>query len=93
MVIRLKKIKSEVVAQRAVSEAEYIIKTGCTIRECAKHFGVSKSTCHKDIKFRLPEESRSLTLSIRGVLDEHIKLRAMRGGLATQEKYRQAKKG
>lgn len=86
-------VKSDAVAKRAIEEAEYMLKTGCTVRECAKHFGVSKSTCHKDISFRLPDESHSLTLGIREILDDHLKLRSFRGGIATQEKYRQAKKG
>lgn len=85
--------RASVVAERAVKEAEYIAKTKCTVRECAKRFGISKSTCHKDMTVILPEESTSLTKEIRDVFKDHIEVRAMRGGLATQEKFRQAKKG
>lgn len=86
-------VKADAIAKRAIEEAQYILSTGCTVRECAKHFGVSKSTCHKDISMRLPDESHSLTTSIREILDDHLKIRSIRGGLATQEKFRQAKKG
>lgn len=85
--------KASVIAERAVKEAEYIARTKCTVRECAKHFGISKSTCYKDMTVILPEESISLTKEIRDVFKDHIEVRAMRGGFATQEKFRQAKRG
>ena len=39
--------------ERAVACAKYMIETGCTVRACAAHFGVSKSTVHKDVSERL----------------------------------------
>ena len=65
------------IEERATLIALYIIETGCTVRQAAKKFGVSKSTVHKDCTERLPEINRSLSKSER-----HI-----RGGLATREKY------
>ena len=35
--------------RRARSCAEYILSTGATVRACANHFGISKSTVHKDV--------------------------------------------
>ncbi|MDE6867905.1 MAG: sporulation transcriptional regulator SpoIIID [Clostridia bacterium] len=31
---------------RILAEAEYIIKTNSTVRACANHFSISKSTVH-----------------------------------------------
>ena len=39
--------------KRACELAVYIIETEATVRMAAQHFGVSKSTVHKDIAFRL----------------------------------------
>ena len=39
---------------RARELAVYIIETRTTIRQAAKHFGLSKSTVHKDLSERLP---------------------------------------
>ena len=36
---------------RARELAVYIIETRTTIRQAAKHFGLSKSTVHKDLVF------------------------------------------
>ena len=64
-----------------------IIETGCTVRQAAKKFGVSKSTVHKDCTERLPEINHSLSESVRHVLDINKSERHIRGGLATREKY------
>ena len=34
--------------ERAVQLGEYIIRTGATVRDAAKRFGLSKSSVHKD---------------------------------------------
>lgn len=36
----------EYIAERVKKEGEYIAETGCTVRVCAAHLGVSKSTVH-----------------------------------------------
>ena len=33
--------------------AEYVIDTGATVRAAASHFGISKSTVHKDLAYKL----------------------------------------
>ena len=43
----------EYMERRALACARYILDTGCTVRACAAHFGVSKSTVHKDVTERL----------------------------------------
>ena len=44
---------------RARELAVYIIETRTTIRQAAKHFGLSKSTVHKDLTERLPLANRA----------------------------------
>ena len=44
---------TEPMEKRACELAVYIIETGATVRAAARHFGISKSTVHKDITCRL----------------------------------------
>lgn len=37
------------IEERAVEIANYIIENNTTVRYAAKHFGISKSTVHKDV--------------------------------------------
>ena len=76
------------IEQRACELAVYIIETGATVRSAAKHFGVSKSTVHKDLSQRLPQCNKSLYKQVRPVLEQNKAERHIRGGLATREKYR-----
>lgn len=76
------------IEHRACELAVYMIETGATVRAAAKHFGVSKSTVHKDLSQRLPEYSASLYNQVRRILDENKAQRHIRGGIATREKYR-----
>ena len=66
----------------------YIIETRATIRPAARHFGLSKSTVHKDLSERLPLVNRALYLSVREILDRNKAERHIRGGLATRKKYK-----
>lgn len=34
------------ISERVIKEAEYIIEAKSTVRACAKHFKISKSTVH-----------------------------------------------
>ena len=45
--------------------AEYVIDTGATVRNTAIHFGVSKSTVHKDLTSRLKYINPSLYKSVK----------------------------
>lgn len=72
---------------RAIEEAEYIVATGCTVRECAKHFGVCKSTVHKDVTERMQLAGSKLTNAVRVVLATNKREAARRGGRTTQERY------
>lgn len=72
--------------------AVYVIETGATVRTAAKHFGISKSTVHKDLSQKLRHTDYALYLQVRKVLDKNKQERHIRGGLATREKYRAYKK-
>ena len=41
------------IEERACDLAVYIIENKTTVRKAAKHFGISKSTVHKDLTERL----------------------------------------
>lgn len=54
--------------QRAQELAVYVIENRATIRAAAKHFGISKSTVHKDLSERLYDCNRSLYSQVREIL-------------------------
>ena len=74
--------------ERAERLALYIIENRTTVRAAAHKFGISKSTVHKDLAERLPLFNRTLYLQVKGVLDENKAERHIRGGIATQRKYK-----
>jgi putative DeoR family transcriptional regulator (stage III sporulation protein D) len=78
---------AETIEERACELAVYIIETGATVRTAAQHFGVSKSTVHKDLSQRLPQYNKLLYQQVRQVLDVNKAQRHIRGGLATRKKY------
>ena len=75
------------IEERAMEIARYIIDNNTTVRQAAKHFGISKSTVHKDVTERLVQVNQSLAAEARKVLDVNKSERHIRGGLATREKY------
>ena len=79
---------SDTIEERACELAVYIIETGATVRSAASHFGISKSTVHKDLQQRLPRCNRTLYQQVRQVLDLNKAERHIRGGMATRQKYR-----
>lgn len=76
------------IEDRAVELAQYIIDTRATVRAAAKHFGVSKSTVHKDLSERLERVDEELYKKVKDVLDFNKSQRHIRGGLATRKKYK-----
>ena len=74
--------------ERACELAVYMIETGATVRAAAQHFGISKSTVHKDLSQRLPRYNQVLYKQVRQVLDANKQERHIRGGMATQRKYK-----
>ncbi|MBQ1947174.1 MAG: sporulation transcriptional regulator SpoIIID [Clostridia bacterium] len=72
---------------RAVRLAEHMLKTRCTVRMAAEHFGISKSTVHKDLTERLKNIHKALYREVRQLLEENKAERHIRGGMATKRKY------
>ena len=79
---------SDTIEERACELAVYMIETGATVRAAARHFGISKSTVHKDLQQRLPQYNRILYDQVRQVLDINKQQRHIRGGIATRKKYK-----
>ena len=75
------------IEERAMEIARYIIDNNTTVRQAAKHFGISKSTVHNDVTERLAQVNPSLAAETRKVLDINKSERHIRGGMATKEKY------
>jgi putative DeoR family transcriptional regulator (stage III sporulation protein D) len=78
---------TDTIEKRACQLAVYMIETGATVRTTAKHFGISKSTVHKDLTQRLRQYNRVLYEQVRLILEENKAQRHIRGGMATREKY------
>ena len=78
---------ADTIQMRACELAVYIIETGATVRKAAKHFGISKSTVHKDLCQRLPMYNRRLYEQTRLILETNKAQRHIRGGIATKKKY------
>ncbi len=72
---------------RILKEAEYIVETNSTVRAAAGHFGISKSTVHKDVTERLKDIDKELFGEVRKVLNKNLSERHLRGGIATKNKY------
>ena len=79
---------SDTIEERACELAVYMIETGATVRAAAHHFGISKSTVHKDLQQRLPRYNQTLYEKVRKVLDINKQQRHIRGGMATRKKYK-----
>ena len=74
--------------ERARRLAVYMIESGGTVRSAADHFGISKSTVHKDLCDVLPRASPALYTQVRELMDRNKSERHLRGGMATKEKYK-----
>lgn len=72
---------------RAVMLGRYIAENKATVRAAAKHFGISKSTVHKDVSERLRIDDPVLFEKVKDILEINKQERHIRGGLATKRKY------
>ena len=81
---------SDTIEERVCQLAVYVIENGATVRGAAQHFGISKSTVHKDLCQRLPHCDPLLFRQVRIVLDQNRRERHIRGGMATRRKYKGA---
>lgn len=76
------------IIERATQLAEYIIERRATVRDAAKVHNISKSTVHKDVTERLRDIDKILYDKVKVVLDVNMAERHIRGGIATQTKYK-----
>ena len=77
--------------ERSEVIARYVIETKDTVRGAAAHFGMSKSTVHKDLAYKLKYYNSSLYKSVKEILDLNKSERHLRGGEATRKKYQNKK--
>ena len=73
--------------ERAELLAEYVIENKATVRTAARHFGISKSTVHKDLSVRLCYTNALLYSEVKKILELNKAERHIRGGEATRRKY------
>ena len=76
---------------RAEEIGKFVSDTGATVRAAALRFGVSKSTVHKDLTWRLKMQNPILYQQVQSVLRINKEERHKRGGNATRLKYLAAK--
>ena len=79
---------TDTIEERACRLAVYMIENGATVRAAAKHFGISKSTVHKDLQQRLQKSNPALYQQVRHILERNKQERHIRGGMATRRKYK-----
>ena len=70
---------------------DYVLEVGATVRMAAAHFGISKSTVHKDLSYKLKYVNPALYHSVKAVLNTNKSQRHIRGGEATRKKYLRAR--
>lgn len=75
------------ISKRVYQEALYLVKNNKTIRDTARQFNVSKSTVHKDIQQKLSSIDKNLYIRAQEVLDYNAKVKHIRGGESTKQKY------
>ncbi len=73
--------------ERSELLAEYVIDRKATVRSAAMHFGVSKSTVHKDLTYKLRYINPGLYKEVKEILEINKSQRHLRGGEATRKKY------
>ena len=78
--------------ERAVTLGKYIVNTGATVRVCAKKYGISKSTVHKDVSDRLKFVDPALYSDVKTILEKNKAERHIRGGIATKNIYKKLRK-
>ena len=65
----------------------YLVENKATVRAVAAHFGISKSTVHKDVTQTLRFVNKGLFEEVQKVLLKNKEERHIRGGQATKLKY------
>ena len=74
--------------ERCVTLGTYLVENKATVRAVAAHFGISKSTVHKDVTQTLKSVNKPLYQQVKEILNVNKCERHLRGGEATRKKYR-----
>lgn len=82
---------SEAIRDRVLYSAKIMVNNRLTVRDVAKIVGISKSTVHKDLTEKLKTIDEFLYDEIALLLDYNKKIRHIRGGQKTKEKYEMLK--
>lgn len=77
------------IKERTLEIAKHIKETEDTIRATAKIYNLSKSTVHNDLSKRLKYYDSGLYRCVQKILDKNFEEKHIRGGLATQQKYKE----
>ena len=80
-------MKRTFLKERCELLGEYVTENQVTVRAAALHFGISKSTVHKDLTWRLKHINPALYVEVKRILDVNKSERHLRGGEATRKKY------
>lgn len=78
---------NEAIRERVLYSAKIMVNDRLTVREVAKIIGISKSTVHKDLTEKLKTIDEFLYDEIVLLLEYNKKIRHIRGGQKTKEKY------
>ena len=78
----------EDIVKRVFELAEYVSRTGATVRETAKVFDMTKSTVHAYLTKRLRALDADLFAKVARRLGYNLSVRHLRGGEATRQKYK-----
>lgn len=82
---------NEAIRRRVVYQAKIMLDDMLTVREVAKLIGLSKSTIHKDLTEKLKYIDIDLYNDVLELLEYNKKIRHIRGGQKTKEKYENLK--
>ena len=66
----------------------YMVEHQSTIRDTASFYGVSKSTVHYDLLYKLKNINPYLFCRVRCVIENNVMFRHIRGGNSTRAKYK-----
>lgn len=82
---------NEAIRNRVLYQAKIMLDNRLTVRDVAKIIGLSKSTIHKDLTEKLKLIDEELFGEITNLLEYNKKIRHIRGGEKTKEKYQNLK--
>ena len=71
---------------RVIDEANYIIHDK-TVRDASLVFGVSKSTVHNDMQYRLSLIDKNLYEKVSSIMKFHADIKHIKGGESTKRKF------